>query len=341
MAPTAADCSIRRVATDEVPEADRLALVRGAYAGAIADVDVAPLPDSPFCWRGAARRLPGLGIASMQCSAVELARKPAPGDDLILSVVIAGALRLRAHGRETPVRPGEAVVTRGRDAVACACDTDTRLIELRVPLHVLTPLGGSLEAVLGMAIPAAEPISMLVTYADALLASHGLEQPESLGLAVAHVREIVDLILGLARGAGRVVKPRGLGAARLQAIKADIVENTTSRELSIGAVAARHQVTSRYVRKLFESEGLTFSEFVLDHRLARAHRMLTDRRRDHETISAIAYGCGFGDLSYFNRVFRRRNGATPSAVRAAARRGDEGGERSDADDPVRSICRAS
>jgi AraC-like DNA-binding protein len=341
MAPTAADNPIRRVATDDVPEADRLALVRAAYAGAIADIDIAPLPDSAFRWHGAVRRLPGLGIASMQCSALAFARQAVPGDDLIVSVVIAGLLRLRGAGRETVVRPGEAIVVRGRDAVSGHCAADTRMIELRVPLNVLTPPGGGIDAVLGTAIAAAEPVSMLTTYADALLASHGLEQPQSLGLAVAHVREIVDLILGLARGTGKVVRARGLGAARLAAIKADIVETATSRELSIGAVAARHGVTARYVRKLFESEGLTFSAFVLDQRLARALRMLTDPRRDHETISAIAFACGFGDLSYFNRVFRRRNGATPSAVRAAARRGEVGGERCDVDEPARSICQAS
>ncbi len=341
MAPTAADHPIRRVATDDVPEADRLALVRGAYAGAIADIDLAPLPDTAFRWHGAVRRLPGLGIASMQCSALELARQAVPGDDLIVSVVIAGLLRLRGASRETVLRPGEAMVVRARDAVSGHCAADTRMIELRVPQHLVTPPGGGLDAALGTAIQATEPIAMLTTYADALLASHGLEQPQSLGLAVAHVREIVDLILGLARGSGRVVRARGLGAARLQAIKADIVENVASRELSIGAVAKRQGVTARYVRKLFESEGLTFSAFVLDQRLARARRMLTDPRRDHETISAIAFACGFGDLSYFNRVFRRRNGATPSAVRAAARRGEEGGDLSDAGEPARPVCRAS
>jgi AraC-like DNA-binding protein len=33
------------------------------------------------------------------------------------------------------------------------------------------------------------------------------------------------------------------------------------------------------------------------------------------TISAIAFDAGFGDLSYFNRAFRRHYGETPSAVR--------------------------
>jgi AraC-like DNA-binding protein len=40
---------------------------------------------------------------------------------------------------------------------------------------------------------------------------------------------------------------------------------------------------------------------VLAQRLARAHCMLVDPRRDGEKISAVAYDCGFGDVSYFNR----------------------------------------
>ena len=52
----------------------------------------------------------------------------------------------------------------------------------------------------------------------------------------------------------------------------------------------------------------------------RAHRMLTDPRYVARSISAIAFEAGFGDLSYFNRTFRRRYGATPSDVRAAAAR---------------------
>jgi AraC-like DNA-binding protein len=38
------------------------------------------------------------------------------------------------------------------------------------------------------------------------------------------------------------------------------------------------------------------------------------------SITAIAYESGFGDLSHFNRAFRRRYGETPSEVRASLRR---------------------
>jgi AraC-like DNA-binding protein len=36
------------------------------------------------------------------------------------------------------------------------------------------------------------------------------------------------------------------------------------------------------------------------------------------TITAIAFEAGFGDLSYFNRVFCRLYAASPSEVRAKA-----------------------
>jgi AraC-like DNA-binding protein len=43
--------------------------------------------------------------------------------------------------------------------------------------------------------------------------------------------------------------------------------------------------------------------------------MLTEPRLAQSAVGAIAYDAGFGDLSYFNRSFKRRYGATPRDVR--------------------------
>jgi AraC-like DNA-binding protein len=40
-----------------------------------------------------------------------------------------------------------------------------------------------------------------------------------------------------------------------------------------------------------------------------------DPRARHRAIGDIALDCGFGDISYFNRAFRRRYGASPSEIR--------------------------
>jgi AraC-like DNA-binding protein len=326
MGTVGADFSIERIAADQAT-AESCAAVRDAYRRTLAEIEIAPRPTSPFYWRGVLRRLPGLALASAVASGVRVTRTPAPneGDDLILTVMVDGQLTLRQGERETILRPGEVAVTKIREASSCEREAHARAIELRVPLHLAAPTGRELDIILATAIAAPAPLSLLRRYIDGLLDSSGLEQAETLNLAVAHVHEIIAYILGAARDGAEAEKARGPAAARLRAIKADIVENICSRELSIVSVAARHQVTPRYVRKLFEGEDVTFSEFVLAQRLARARRLLADVRHDAETISAIAFACGFGDLSYFNRVFRRQYGATPTAVREAARTGEAAG----------------
>ena len=79
-------------------------------------------------------------------------------------------------------------------------------------------------------------------------------------------------------------------------------------------------MTPRYLQRLFESDGGTFSAFLLAQRLASAHRMLTQPKFARCSVSVIAYDAGFGDLSYFNRCFRQRYGATPRDIRETAAR---------------------
>ena len=92
----------------------------------------------------------------------------------------------------------------------------------------------------------------------------------------------------------------------------------------MNAVASRQGISPRYIQKLFDLEGTTFTEFVLRERLSRARRMLADLRLAGRTIANIAYDAGFADLSNFNRSFRQQYGVTPSDVRATAQR-DGGG----------------
>jgi AraC-like DNA-binding protein len=111
--------------------------------------------------------------------------------------------------------------------------------------------------------------------------------------------------------------PRGrrVRVARLHAIKTDIAGHASDGDLSIANIAARHRLTPRYVQRLFESEGTTFTHFVCDQRLDAACRILAGRPFDRKRIGDIAFEAGFSDLSYFNRAFRRRFGSSPSELR--------------------------
>ena len=91
-------------------------------------------------------------------------------------------------------------------------------------------------------------------------------------------------------------------------------------------VASRVGLSERYVQDLLYEAGASFTERVLELRLQMARAMLADRRHDRLKISDIAYECGFDSLSYFNRCFRRRFGASPTQYRGSADAGERLGE---------------
>ncbi|WP_229743849.1 helix-turn-helix transcriptional regulator [Aliidongia dinghuensis] len=67
-----------------------------------------------------------------------------------------------------------------------------------------------------------------------------------------------------------------------------------------------------FLRTFRRVAGVTPYQFVLGERMRRAAVCLS---RTDEPVSAIAYDAGFGDLSTFNRRFRRVMGASPTAYR--------------------------
>jgi AraC-like DNA-binding protein len=162
-----------------------------------------------------------------------------------------------------------------------------------------------------------EALRLLTKYLGILRGDPALLTPELCPLALSHIHDLITLALAATPDGREIANGRGVRAARLRAIKADILANLCSLDLTVTAIALRQHVTPRYIHMLFETEGTTFSNFVLGQRLRRAHRMLTDPLFAHLNITEIAFAVGFANLSYFNRTFRRRFGATPSELRHA------------------------
>ncbi len=63
--------------------------------------------------------------------------------------------------------------------------------------------------------------------------------------------------------------------------------------------------------------GKTLSEYIIDIRLGFASRELVDTTRN---ISEICYGCGFNNLSNFNRIFKAKRGVSPREFREMFRK---------------------
>ncbi|QCJ00281.1 helix-turn-helix domain-containing protein [Agrobacterium larrymoorei] len=76
-------------------------------------------------------------------------------------------------------------------------------------------------------------------------------------------------------------------------------------------------VSERTLQRHFEPLGETPSRRLMKRRLelARSRLIADGNGRAPNGIAAIAYECGFNDLSYFYREFRKQYGETPGKVR--------------------------
>jgi AraC-like DNA-binding protein len=314
-----------RFSTADWSERDRLPIFREQIGRMIVKLDPEPLTDGAFHAEANVRELPGLGIGSWACSNLRIARPRTllhdGKDDFVLTMITSGHVTASQRDREIALGPGQAVLMTSAEAGdMVATPQPSRFFGLRLPRKALTALGADPEDMMMRALSAnTEALRLLAFYVRELDDGYQLATPELLGAVVTHLTDLGALIIGANRDGTAVAEERGLAVARLAAVKADISRNL-GFDLTLPAVAARLKLTPRHVQRLFEHGGSTFSEFVLGQRLARAHRLLTDPRRIDSTIGTIAFESGFGDLSYFNRTFRRHYGATPSEIRVVPRR---------------------
>ncbi len=317
-----------RFSTDDLLEAVRAKVVRELHDHAALPSKgrpepLEPLQDYRVRLNITKRALPGVIIMSGTLCGIRHAIRSrgsvsSAEDDLLLGVNLRGRTIMRSRDRELVLHDGDAMLmTRDSTSLNLIHPAPVNFLGFRVPREAIASLAGSIDDGLIRMLPAgSETIKLLATYARAIAdEQQSLDRPELQRLVVTHIHDLIALAVGATQDGQAIARGRGIRAARLRTIMSDITANLADRDLTVAAVAQRQRVTPRYLHKLFEGEELTFSAFVLNQRLSRAHLMLRDPRFGDRSISSVAFDVGFNDLSYFNRTFRRRYDATPSDIR--------------------------
>ena len=129
---------------------------------------------------------------------------------------------------------------------------------------------------------------------------------------------LLDLVaLSLSRRSrAQTAEAAGFADATVLALRRAIHERLREPGLTVANVARAIGISERYVHKLFERVGTTFSGYVMDRRLDGAARDLSDPAKVDQAIGSIAFDWGFSDLSHFTRRFKQRFGCRPRDWRA-------------------------
>jgi len=310
--------------TRDLPSASRLDVYREVMDQTVDQAHIDAVGEKAS-FDGTAYRFPELGIVRAAASPTRVTRtrpQVEGNDQLFLMMLLEGVATFSQLDREVTVPVGSAILYSGADPLRIE-RTKSRFFVVATPRTVLEPMIANPNALMSVIPREVEAVRLLTSYLHLFLKDLPIGASSLRRLAVHHFHDLVAMAVGATHDAIETAGGRGLRAARMRAIKADVIQNL-EQNVTADILAARHSVSPRYIRKLFEDENTSLSRFVLGQRLVRVHRMLGDPRHADRTIATIAFEAGFGDLSTFNRDFRRHFGMTPSDVRAFARKGTNG-----------------
>lgn len=107
----------------------------------------------------------------------------------------------------------------------------------------------------------------------------------------------------------------GARASRLHRICQGIEAVLGNPALTLGMVAERERVSSRYLQKLFTEAGNSFSHYLRTRRLDRCRVDLISPLHAELSISEICFRWGFNSSAHFSRVFHQEFGVSPRDYR--------------------------
>jgi AraC-like DNA-binding protein len=221
------------------------------------------------------------------------------------------------RGRDDLLAKGEATLLHNSEPGSMGSPRMNDFIAIIVPG---CPQLENADAAIAERWPNSTPaLRLLQSYVSALESVGIARDAETGAVAAGHV---VDLLLLATRQ--RLGLDTREWCARIEDVRVRIALDYIARNfrdlgLAETEVAMSQGISTRLLQRLFEQAGIRFCEHVRELRLQAAHRALTDGRQNSRRILDIALICGFSDVSHFNRVFRKRFGVSPTAVRESGR----------------------
>ncbi len=220
-----------------------------------------------------------------------------------LTYVLEGAVRYLAAERWVSVRPGDAILLPAgadkRAAVGLRAHAAGYSVHFDLPAKALLPAFGA-RALMHPGLDS----ELLALFGD--LDASWLEKEEEAPFRVEGI-----FLLVLARLARLGTPGIGQGDRRVQTIKRRLLEHMAA-PVDSEAIARGVGLSPVYMGLLFKREtGLSLRNYANRLRVRRAMDLL---RGGAFSVGEVAAQCGFEDLYYFSRVFKRWTGVPPTEV---------------------------
>jgi AraC family transcriptional regulator len=283
-----------------------------------------PMPErglSPALTRRAISAGPGWSVNDVAYTAGDENRPLRDQHGLVSIVVIAaGSFRYRSTHGSVMLAPGALLLGNAGSTYECtfAHSPGDRCIHFAYTPDLIEEIAREVPAARGTEfrmhrIPPVPAILSLSARAVLQSATHDRERWEELALSAA------GQVLGLLSDEAKPVAPRSRRDERRVSEVLQAIETRHAEPLSIAKLSSMACMSPYHFMRTFRAlVGVSPYQYLLHTRLRQAALAVGETS---ESIAAIAYGAGFGDLSTFAKAFRRAFALTPVQFRAAVRAG--------------------
>lgn len=233
-----------------------------------------------------------------------------------LALHLEGRALLLDDARRTPIVPGDIIYGPSGAPGSLSLQSNFRQLLVRIPLNILRarlpkPLlvnVGRLAGESGIGRVFGGMLSGLADTMDTLTADQ--LRPIEVALSEFLISSLADLDINAGMMGATATQ-----TSNLHRITLHVESRLGDPELSIGTVAQEVGVSPRYLQKLFESAGESFSHYLRTRRLERCRSDLVNPLYAHLSITDICFRWCFNDAAHFSRAFREQYGSSPRAYR--------------------------
>ncbi|MGP5647130.1 AraC family transcriptional regulator [Psychrobacter celer] len=232
-------------------------------------------------------------------------------DSILITFPLTGDVRFIQKNRSLSAKPGQFFIELSNLPYEFYHLYEASLYVIKVPLALLSAQIPTIERQFARSLSIDEGAGRLLVFQmKQILTLIHHQKLADLEIKILE-QQLLNLIV-LTLSAPKEVMMSEMSAIQsvhLKRIEHYVSLNLANPDLSPNTVAAACHISVRYLHKLFASLPYSFSEWVKMLRLKQANHIL--KSKSYVTIEEVAHRVGYGDQSYFSRIYKQYFGYPP------------------------------
>jgi AraC-like DNA-binding protein len=241
-------------------------------------------------------------------------------EHLFLCRETSGAVSVEQEGRQITLHPGDMTLLDPGLPYSASFSSGSRTLVLKLPRRELqTRLGKTRSMVARLVQLGSTEDSLASSFTAGLPALAGQVRPVCGQLVANFMLDLVALSLAKAVE-GATPRVSSSKAMAILQIRAAIKTRLADPGLDVQSVADAVGLSVRYANAILASQDTSIGRLILTKRLERCRQALEDPVQSGRSVSEIAFGWGFSDLTHFGRCFKKAYGMSPSDYQLSHRK---------------------